>query len=167
MKLMKVGAVVAAALALAACTQGPGGQTETPLGGTKQTVGTLLGAGTGAFVGSQIGSGTGKLAATAIGGLLGAFLGSEVGKSLDRADQQYMQQSTQRSLEKVPDGQSSSWVNPNSGHSGTVVPVKTYQTGPDQFCREFQQTVTVGGQTQQAYGTACRQPDGSWKIVSQ
>jgi hypothetical protein len=32
-------------------------------------------------------------------------------------------------------------------------------------CREFQQTITVGGQTQEAYGTACRQSDGSWKIV--
>jgi surface antigen len=34
------------------------------------------------------------------------------------------------------------------------------------YCREFQQTVTIGGKTEQAYGTACRQPDGSWQIVS-
>ena len=33
-------------------------------------------------------------------------------------------------------------------------------------CREFQQTITVGGRTETAYGTACRQPDGDWKIVS-
>jgi hypothetical protein len=33
-------------------------------------------------------------------------------------------------------------------------------------CREFQQTVTVGGRTEQAYGTACLQPDGSWEIVN-
>jgi len=26
--------------------------------------------------------------------------------------------------------------------------------------------VIVGGQEEQAYGTACRQPDGSWKIVA-
>jgi surface antigen len=26
--------------------------------------------------------------------------------------------------------------------------------------------VTVGGRAEQAYGTACRQPDGSWQIVS-
>jgi hypothetical protein len=30
---------------------------------------------------------------------------------------------------------------------------------------EFQQTITVGGQTQRAYGTACRKPDSSWKEV--
>ncbi|MEE8203551.1 MAG: hypothetical protein V3R74_07315, partial [Alphaproteobacteria bacterium] len=32
-------------------------------------------------------------------------------------------------------------------------------------CREYQTTVNVGGQVEQAYGTACRQPDGSWQIV--
>jgi len=25
--------------------------------------------------------------------------------------------------------------------------------------------VTIDGRTEVAYGTACRQPDGSWKIV--
>jgi surface antigen len=167
MHLIKIGALAAAALTLAACTQGPNGQMETPLGGTKQTIGTLGGAGAGAFIGSQIGHGTGNLAATAIGGLLGAFIGSEVGKSLDRADQQYMQRTTQTSLENGNIGQAMPWKNPESGHSGTVTPVKTYQTSSGEYCREFQQTVTVGGQSQQAYGTACRQPDGTWKIVSQ
>jgi hypothetical protein len=32
-------------------------------------------------------------------------------------------------------------------------------------CREFQQTIVVNGQQQPAYGRACEQPDGSWKIV--
>jgi hypothetical protein len=32
-------------------------------------------------------------------------------------------------------------------------------------CREFQQTITVGGKPQAAYGTTCQQPDGSWKVV--
>jgi hypothetical protein len=36
-----------------------------------------------------------------------------------------------------------------------------------QHCREFQQTVMVGGQPQAGYGTTCLQPDGSWQIVSQ
>lgn len=33
------------------------------------------------------------------------------------------------------------------------------------YCREYQQTVTVGGRLQDSYGTACQQPDGSWKIL--
>jgi surface antigen len=164
MRLTKLGAIALAMLALAACSQGPNGETETPLGGTKQTLGTLGGAGAGAFIGSNIGHGSGNLAATVIGGLLGAFIGSEIGKSLDTADQLQAKQATQRSLEVTPTGQTVTWQNPDSGHSGTVTPVKTYQTAAGQYCREFQQTVTIDGKTQQAYGTACRQPDGTWKI---
>jgi surface antigen len=32
-------------------------------------------------------------------------------------------------------------------------------------CREFQQDVTIAGERVKAFGTACRQPDGTWKIV--
>jgi hypothetical protein len=34
-----------------------------------------------------------------------------------------------------------------------------------QYCREFQQSIDIGGRNQPAYGTACQQPDGSWTIV--
>lgn len=32
-------------------------------------------------------------------------------------------------------------------------------------CREFDTVVTIAGRPQQAFGTACLQPDGSWKVV--
>jgi hypothetical protein len=35
---------------------------------------------------------------------------------------------------------------------------------PAQNCREFQQTVTIGGRPQQAVGTICQQADGTWKV---
>jgi hypothetical protein len=35
---------------------------------------------------------------------------------------------------------------------------------PQQECREFNTLVTIAGQQQQAHGTACLQPDGTWKI---
>lgn len=133
--------------------------------GTKQTGGAILGGVGGAVAGSQFGKGKGQLAATAIGTLLGAFVGSEVGKSLDRADQQYAHQASQRAFESMPAGQTVAWNNPDSGHSGTITPVRTYEQAPGQYCREYQTTVNIGGQNEQAYGTACRQPDGSWKVV--
>jgi len=34
------------------------------------------------------------------------------------------------------------------------------------YCREFLQEVVIGGRKEQAYGTACRQPDGSWEVIS-
>jgi hypothetical protein len=36
---------------------------------------------------------------------------------------------------------------------------------PAPYCREYQSMTTVGGQQIASYGTACRQPDGSWRIV--
>lgn len=33
-------------------------------------------------------------------------------------------------------------------------------------CREFQESIVIDGKPQRAYGTACRQPDGTWKRVS-
>jgi surface antigen len=131
----------------------------------KTAAGTLVGAGGGALLGSQFGSGKGALAMTAIGALAGAWAGSEVGKSLDRADKLEMERTTQTSLERLPTRQRSEWRNPDTGNYGSVTPVRTYQSAAGQSCREYQQTITVGGRTEEGYGTACRQPDGSWKIV--
>jgi surface antigen len=131
--------------------------------GTKQAVGTVGGAVLGGFLGSQIGGGSGQLWATGAGAVLGALAGSEIGKSLDRADRAYMGQTTQASLEHTRSGETSTWQNPDSGHTGSVTPTRTYQQN-ETYCREFQQSVTIGGETERAYGTACRQPDGTWKI---
>lgn len=149
--------LIGAMFIVGACTSGQG---------QKQSGGTLIGGGLGALAGSQIGSGKGQLVAVAIGALAGAFVGGEVGKSLDRADKLAMRNSTQRALETAPSGQAVAWRNPDSGNSGTIVPQRAVQTESGQYCREYQQTINVGGKAEQAYGKACRQPDGSWKIVN-
>lgn len=164
--------VVAAALvvSLAGCAQpgayGGGYGSGGGMGITKQTGGAVLGGVGGAVAGSQFGKGKGQLAMTAVGTLLGAFIGSEVGASLDRADHTYANQASQRAFETAPSGQAITWNNPDSGHYGSVTPMRTYEQAPGQYCREYQQTVTVGGERQSSYGTACRMPDGSWKVVN-
>jgi len=155
-RTLRIFAIGLMTLGLAACQEG----------GQKQTIGTLLGAVGGALAGSQVGGGRGKIAAVAAGTLLGAYLGGEVGKSLDKADRLAMEQTTQRTLEAAPSGNTVSWNNPDSGHGGTVTPQPSYKNATGQFCREYEQTITVEGKTETAYGTACRQPDGSWKIVN-
>ncbi len=70
----------------------------------------------------------------------------------------------QQALETAPSGTAVQWRNPDTGATSTIVPQPAFQTSGGQVCREFQETVTIGGQPQQAYGTACRQPDGSWKL---
>ena len=150
----RIAAVAALALALAACQDA----------GNKQTVGGLGGAAAGGLLGSQFGHGSGKLAMTGIGVLLGALAGSEIGKSLDENDRRQAEEARMRA-ESAPIGQRIVWSNPNTGNSGVVVPTREGRSTNGEYCREFQQTITVGGKTEQGFGTACRQPDGTWKIV--
>jgi len=134
---------------------------------TKEESGTLIGAVAGGLLGNSVGgSGGGKFAAVAVGTIAGAYIGSEIGKSLDKADRAAAQQTTQNALETSPSGRTSNWHNPDSGNKGSVTPQPSYQNQAGEYCREYQQTVTVGGKTETAYGTACRQPDGTWKIVN-
>lgn len=133
--------------------------------GPKETGGTLLGAGTGALLGSAVGHGHGRLVAVAVGTLAGALIGQSIGQSLDQADRLAMQQNAQYALENTRTDQPTTWQNPDTGHSGTFIPTRTYQTAEGQYCREYTQTVRIAGEEQQAYGTACRQPDGTWKII--
>ena len=158
MNIVRTAIAAAATLTLAACA-GSGY-------GDKQIAGGLLGAAGGAVLGSQVGSGHGRLAATAIGTLLGAVAGGSIGQSLDRSDRLYAGNAQQTALEQASAGQTIAWNNPDSGHSGAVTPVRTWQAGPDRYCREYQQTVVVGGVPQSGYCTACRQPDGSWQVVN-
>jgi surface antigen len=133
---------------------------------SKSDVGTVAGAAVGAIAGSNVGSGSGRTAAIAVGTLLGAGIGHEVGASLDRADMNYYKKTQQRALETAQPGQTLPWKNPESGNSGSFTPSGYYTNDDGQYCREYAQTIEVGGQTEQAYGTACRQPDGTWKIVN-
>ena len=114
----------------------------------------------------MISGSTGQVVAVAAGTLAGAAIGGSVGRSLDRADRAALYQSRYKTLEHSPSGKRVQWHNPDSGNSGSYVARPAYQNRQGQYCREYQQTITVGGETENAYGKACRQPDGDWKIVS-
>jgi len=128
--------------------------------GTKTAIGGLGGAALGGLIAAAAGGGGTGIAAGVIGG---ALIGGLVGNVLDDRDKRMAAESRNRALETTPSGKSVAWNNPDSGHSGSVTPVRTYQSGGT-YCREYQQTVTIGGKPEQSYGTACRQPDGSWKV---
>jgi surface antigen len=129
----------------------------------KASTGAALGAAGGGLIGAAAGGG----AAGIVGGvLLGGLLGGAIGSALDQRDKQLAYQSQQAALESSRTGQTSTWRNPDTGHSGSYTPTKTYENASGQYCREYQEKVVIDGKTHSAYGTACRQPDGSWKIVN-
>jgi surface antigen len=157
MQRKALASLAAAALIVAACTNDAG---------QKQTAGTVIGGVAGAVLGSRVGGGSGRLIATAVGTLAGAMIGSEIGRSLDRADQLAMTQAEQRA-HTAPIGEKVVWNNPDSGNSGYVTPIRDGRSSQtNAYCREYQTTVVIDGREQSAFGTACQQPDGSWKVVN-
>ena len=130
----------------------------------KQGGGALLGTATGALLGAQFGKGGGKAAAVGIGAIAGALIGGSIGKSMDEQDRKLAELSSNKALEYSPSGSSVEWDNPDNGNHGTITPTKTYRE-EGRYCREYSQEVFIDGERQKAYGKACRQPDGTWKIV--
>lgn len=141
---------LAATLVLAGCQSVP----------SQQDQGMIIGAIAGGVLGSQVGGGSGRVLATIVGTAAGAAIGGNIGRHMDEMDRLH----TTAALENVRTGVSSGWVNPDTGYEYVMTPTRTYDagTGP---CREYTLDATIGGQTEQVYGTACRQADGSWRIV--
>jgi len=129
---------------------------------TKQDVGTVSGGVVGGLLGSQFGGGSGKLLAVGAGALAGAFLGGAIGKNMDDNDKREMN----HALESNSIGQPAYWQNQKTGTHYTVVPTRNVSVDGNQYCREYRSTAIIDGKNQQVYGTACRKPDGSWKVVS-
>ncbi len=156
MKKSAIGVVlICVLLALTGCVTEP----------SKQQTGSVAGAVLGAALGYGLGQDhADKELAIGLGLLFGAIAGDYLGKQLDDRDRLMAAQNLQYSLELNPDGTTSSWQNPNSGHHGSSFPTNTAVAQNGTPCREFTSKIVVGGKEEQAYGTACRQSDGSWKI---
>ncbi len=129
---------------------------------TKEQGGAVVGGVLGGVLGSNVGQGEGRTAAIIAGTLLGAYVGSEMGRYMDDNDNR----KAQSALEYNRDNQRSTWRNPNTGADVSAMPTRTYQSASGENCREYQTTVMVGGKQEKAYGTACRQSNGSWKVIN-
>lgn len=123
-------------------------------------IGALSGGVVGGLIGSQFGGGSGKVLAAAGGALAGAFLGGQIGKTMDKVDRMEMQ----KALETAPTGKAVVWSNPDTGYRYTVQPTRTYYH-EHLPCREYATKAWIDGRTQLIRGSACRQPDGTWRVA--
>ena len=127
-----------------------------------ETVGTLTGILVGAIIGHQVGGdSTARALGAGVGMVVGGLVGSQLGRMYDQlnAEEQRVHSSIiTESIQTSKVGEGNQWYNPETGNSGRVVVTKEQE-----YCREYQQTIVIGGKEEKAYGTACRQPDGSWK----
>lgn len=139
------------------------GVTSSLWAGQGELYGTLAGAGFGGLIGNQIGHGPGRVATTTAGVFAGGLIGNNIGHSMDQTVRPFY------STYAAP-----YYANPGSIAFSSYVP--NYVAPPEpppiyidadygSYCREYSQTVRIGDQIQESYGTACLQPDGSWKAV--
>ena len=131
--------------------------------GTKTAIGGLGGGAVGGLLAAGLGANPAVIAGSVV---LGGLVGGAIGNRMDAADKKQANEAAAKALNSAPSGQSVAWHNPDSNHSGTVTPTRTYQMANGQYCREYQQMITIDGKQEKSYGTACRQDDGSWKIVN-
>ncbi len=147
-KIITIGSTVVLAAGLVGCTPGnniPGA--------------TIAGTAAGGLLGAALFHGEGAWIGILGGALVGGVIGNFVGKRMDEQDRANMA----RAVTTTPVGQEATWTNSHDV-TYTVRPVRQYHQ-QSRYCREYQTTVTVGGKVRKAYGTACRMPDGQWKIV--
>lgn len=143
--------VVYSAVALVGCANNYGRQEQS---------GMVIGGALGGLLGAQV---SGKhddwrTAAIIAGTMAGAAIGGSIGRTMDDVDRM----KTGQTLEAVRTGVPSTWRNPDTGYQYSVTPTRTSTTaaGP---CRDYTINALIGGRQETVYGTACRQPDGTWR----
>ncbi len=143
LKTSFIATILAGALALAGCQA------------SNETIGQATGA---------VAGGTGRIAATIVGALAGGVIGGAIGRGLDTRSKNAALTAEYNALERGPVGQPVAWQGTN-GTYGQVVPQQPYQVG-SQNCRRYTHTIYVDGTPQEASGTACRNPDGTWQPLN-
>ncbi len=128
---------------------------------TQEGTGTVLGAGAGAAAGAAIAKN--DAVGAVVGGLLGGSVGREIGQYMDQRDQGRLAQT----FEYNQTGSTSQWTTPDTGNSYAAPPTNTFQSD-NRPCRRFTLQADVEGASndETVTGTACRESDGRWQIVS-
>lgn len=151
MKAMKTTALaVAMSVGLAGCAANQG---------QKESAGLLIGGALGGLLGSQVKNSDIRTAAIIAGTLAGAAIGGAIGQSMDATDRMMVGQT----LEGVRTGVPTAWHNPDTGVDYQVTPTRTFESasGP---CRDYTVDAIIDGRRETVHGTACRQPDGTWRV---
>ncbi len=140
---------------LAAC----GGDTA------NRTPALIVGAVAGGIVGNQFGKGTGNVLATVAGAMVGGIVGSEIGRSMDEQDRRSPSGPSSPRSRRARSDRPRRWRNPDNGRYGDVVPGRPYKRS-NVDCRDYTHTVYIDGRPRTMRGTACRNPDGTWRNMA-
>ena len=127
--------------------------------GMGEVLGTVGGAVAGGVLGNKVGDGSGQKLATVIGAMAGGLAGNWIGKNVD---ENVKRKAAAAQTQALDTGESITWA--EGEDTGTVEIVRSGHNDRGETCREFSHTVQIGGREEQAYGVACRDAAGDWKI---
>jgi surface antigen/Ni/Co efflux regulator RcnB len=128
--------------------------------------GVIGGAVIGGLLGNVLGHGGGRTGATVAGVVVGGAVGAALTSHLNCEDRGYAYKTYVNGFNAGRPNAKYEWRNPNNGNYGEFQ-VRDYYKDPDGFrCANYTQRIYVNGRPETASGRACKQPDGSWAIMS-
>jgi surface antigen len=132
--------------------------------GDGEMIGTGVGAAMGGLVGSQIGHGTEQIVSTGIGVAVGGAVGNTVGHAMDASGNTVAYGGGRPAFYSDPAPIAYGTYAPN--YVAPPAPPPTYVDQQTQtYCRQYSQEINIAGHAEESYGTACLQPDGTWRIM--
>lgn len=95
----------------------------------------------------------------------GGLIGGSLGTNIPNRDRRRALEAEYRALEYTPVGTPVAWRSEDGRITGRVVAAQPYRVG-SQDCRQYSHTISAGTEERDARGTACRNPNGSWTLLS-
>jgi Ni/Co efflux regulator RcnB/surface antigen len=127
--------------------------------------GILAGGLIGGLLGNSVGRGGNRTGTTIAGVIVGGAVGAALTRNMGCEDRSYAYRTYYNGFNSGRPG-SYQWRNPRNDNRGEFR-IGRYYNDPYGFrCARFNQVTYIQGRAYRANGVACRQPDGSWTIVS-
>jgi surface antigen len=99
-------------------------------------------------------------ASVVLGGVTGGVIGDHLGKQ----DAETHAQRNLHALDTLAEGQTETWSNSKTGHSGSTT-IRRVGRNPDgSVCKEYTETIRTGAETTSRDATACRTANGGWAV---
>jgi len=127
--------------------------------------GILVGGLIGGLLGNSAGRGSNRTGATIAGVIVGGAVGAALTRSMDCEDRSYAYRTYYNGFNSGRPG-NYQWRNPRNDNRGEFRVGGYYNDSYGFRCARFDQVTYIRGRAYRADGVACRQPDGSWAVVS-
>jgi len=127
--------------------------------------GILAGGLIGGLLGNSVGRGGNRTGATIAGVIVGGAVGAALTRNMDCEDRSYAYRTYYNGFNSGRPG-NYRWRNPRNDNRGEFR-IGGYYNDPYGFrCARFGQVTYIQGRSYRTNGVACRQPNGSWAVVS-